>query len=101
AIYRGALFPADYLENAFIADPEAHVIHREVLREAGIAIAAVRSPDEQSSEFLISRDELFKPVQIINGPDGALYIADKRGSEKSGRIYRVIPENFKQPKAPQ
>lgn len=101
AIYRGSLFSSNYTANAFIADPEARIIHREVLRDAGLAIAATRAPDEPGTEFLIARDELFKPSQIINGPDGALYVADKRGSEGAGRIYRIVPEGFKQPKPPQ
>src|SRR5262249_19183492 len=51
-------------------------------------------------EFLVARDELFRPVQVVNGPDGALYLAGGHG-ESGGRIYRIIPENFKQPPVPE
>ena len=69
------------------------------------------------SEFLASTDERFRPVNIFNGPDGALYIVDMyrgviqhriylttflrnqaldRGLDDPlnlGRIYRVVPED--------
>ena len=94
-VYRGSLFPADYLGNLFVADPKANVIHRAVLREAGLAVTAARAPNEVSSEFVISRDPLFHPTQIINGPEGALYVADMRNGEDHGRIYRITPRNFR------
>src|SRR5207244_9389385 len=37
AIYCGNAFPSNYLKAVFIADPSAHVIHRAVLRENGLA----------------------------------------------------------------
>ena len=40
-------------------------------------------------------------MQIINGPEGALYIADLHGGGDHGRIYRIIPDRFRQPKLPQ
>ena len=99
-IYRGNAFPSSYLDNAFIADPSAHIIHRVVLREHGLEWVATRAADEQNTEFLISRDSSFRPTQVINGPDGALYVADHRDGGNGGRIYRIVPENFKQPKLP-
>jgi len=100
-IYRGNAFPSNYVGNAFVADLEAHCIHRLVLRENGIAVTASRAPEEQNTEFLLSSDASFRPVQIVNGPDGALYVSDFRDGGESGRILRIVPDNFKQPKAPQ
>jgi len=93
-IYRGGAFPPAYLENAFIPDPEAHIIHRAILRENGLEVVAERAPDESKTEFLVSRDPAFRPVQIINGPGGALYVADQREGA-GGRIYRIVPANFR------
>ena len=95
-IYRGNAFPSNYL--AFIADPSAHVVHREVLREAGLDVTAVRAPDERNTEFVFSTDPTFRPTQIINGPDGALYVADMQDGHERGRIYRIVPATFKRPK---
>src|SRR5690606_34935004 len=80
-----------------------------------------RPRDEQEVEFLASTDNWFRPVEIANAPDGALYIVDiyretiehpwslppdikqhldlNSGNDR-GRIYRVVPEDFEQPELP-
>ena len=100
-VYRGNAFPSNYLNDVFIADPEAHIIHRAVLIENGLEIVARRAREEATTEFLIARDPSFHPTQIIAGPDGAIYIADFQGGGESGRIFRIVPEDFKQPKSAQ
>ncbi len=97
-VYRGNAFPSNYLGSVFIADPSAHIIHRAVLREAGLDVTAVRPSDETNTEFVVSPDAGFRPVQIVNGPDGALYIADRQDTNERGRIYRLVPADFKPPK---
>jgi putative membrane-bound dehydrogenase-like protein len=99
-VYRGSAFPSNYLGNVFIADPSAHVIHHFELREAGLEVTAVRAPDETNSEFVASPEASFRPVQIVNGPDGALYVADRQDARDRGRIYRLVPAGFKPPKPP-
>ena len=99
-VYRGNAFPSNYLGNVFIADPSAHIIHRFVLREAGLDVTAVRALDETNTEFVASPDPSFRPVQIVNGPDGALYVADRSDAKDRGRIYRLVPAGFKPPKPP-
>ena len=100
-VYRGSAFPTNYLGNVFVADPSAHVILRFVLRENGLELAASRAPGETTTEFLASSDPSFHPMQIVPGSDGALYIADAREGGDSGRIYRIVPQQFTQPKPPQ
>jgi putative membrane-bound dehydrogenase-like protein len=99
-IYRGSAFPTNYLDNVFIADPEAHAIHHEVLSENGLEVTAARPPEERGTEFLLSRDPSFRPMQVVAGPEGALYIADNQNGNDRGRIYRIVPEHFQQPKPP-
>lgn len=69
-----------------------------------------RHPDDAESEFLASRDNWFRPTQVREGPDGALYVVDMyrmvlehpewipagitrgidlRAGEELGRIYRI------------
>ena len=98
-IYRGSAFPSNYLGNAFIPDPAAHVIHRVILKENGLGVAAERPPEERGVEFLVSKDPEFHPMQVVAGPDGALYVADLRNGHDQGRIYRICPANFARPKA--
>ena len=99
-VYRGNAFPSNYLSNAFIAVPSAHVIHRVVLRETGLDLVAVRASDEAGTEFVVSSDPGFRPQQIVNGPDGALYVADMQQGRNGGRIYRIVPTEFRPTKLP-
>jgi putative membrane-bound dehydrogenase-like protein len=99
-IYRGNAFPVSYHGNAFVADSNAHVIHRMILRENGLEILATRPDNERNTEFLASKDASFNPVQIVLGPEGALYIVDRQNGSDRGRIYRIVPDGFKPPKPP-
>jgi putative membrane-bound dehydrogenase-like protein len=99
-VYRGTAFPTNYVGSVFVADPVAHVIHRFVLGEFGVEVKAFRSRDETNTEFLVSADPAFCPIQLANGPDGALYVLDRRDADDRGRIYRIVPAGFKRPKLP-
>lgn len=114
-IYRGDLFPKDFAGNAFICEPSANVVRRNILAEQNGVVTAHNAYDK--GEFLASTDELFRPVNLTAGPDGALYIADmyhgiiqhrffltsylrsqaaERAIDKvidKGRIWRVVPNN--------
>jgi mono/diheme cytochrome c family protein len=114
-IYRGGLFPADFLGNAFICEPAGNLIKRIIMSERDGGMTGRNG--YLGSEFLTSTDERFRPVNLVNGPDGALYIVDmyrgviqhrtyvttylrkqieERNLERPlamGRIYRVVPNN--------
>jgi mono/diheme cytochrome c family protein/glucose/arabinose dehydrogenase len=122
-IYRGDLFPAEFYGNAFICEPSANLIRRNVLSEQDGMVTARNAYEK--AEFLASTDELFRPVNLANGPDGALYVADMyhgiiqhrffltsylrgqaedRGLEKvidKGRIWRVVPDGRPRGPGPQ
>lgn len=120
-IYRGAAYGEDFLGNAFIGDAGSNLIHRKKIRYAGVQPVGERPADEQKVEFIASTDNWFRPVQFANAPDGCLYVADmyretiehpwsipeaikkhvdlNSGNDR-GRIYRIVPDGFKQPKAP-
>ncbi|HLH55158.1 MAG TPA: PVC-type heme-binding CxxCH protein [Verrucomicrobiae bacterium] len=100
-VYRGLAFTTNYYDNVFVADSDAHLIHRIVLNQTGLTLVGHRAPNELTTEFLVSKDASFRPVQLINGPDGAIYIADLQDGSDRGRIYRVLPDHFKRPKMPQ
>ncbi len=116
-IYRGNLFGDEYFFNAFVAEPAANLIKRNVLKERGYTVTGDQA--YQDKEFLRSVDERFRPVSLYNGPDGALYIVDMyRGiiqhktyltdylknqiklrnldqPHTYGRIYRIVPKKGK------
>ncbi len=112
-IYRGDLMK-ELRGNAFAAEPCGMLVKRMTLNEAGGVVVANQA--YQGREFLTSTDERFRPVNVNNGPDGALYIVDiARGIVQHkafithyleanikarkleqpinlGRIWRIIPE---------
>jgi len=116
-IYRGHLFPPPYHGNAFVGDCGSNLIHRKLLEPDGIGQIARRATPGR--EFVASGDIWFRPVQFEVGPDGALYVCDMArevvehpkslpplikkhldltSGRDRGRIYRVVPEKFQQPK---
>jgi putative membrane-bound dehydrogenase-like protein len=73
-IERGGWLPARYNGNALVCEPLANLVHRRVLEPAGMTFIARRA--EPGREFLASTDTAFRPVNLANGPDGALYVVD-------------------------
>ncbi|MCE7068492.1 c-type cytochrome [Dyadobacter sp. CY326] len=116
-VYRGDLFGQAYAWNAFVPEPSANLIKRNILAEQGYVVKGEQA--YKGKEFLASTDERFRPVSLYNGPDGAMYILDmyrgiiqhktyltpylkdqigKRDLTQplsSGRIYKVVPKNAK------
>lgn len=112
-IYRGDAYPADALGNAFVCEPAANLIKRNLLKEAGLLVQARHAyPDR---EWLASTDGWFRPVNAVNAPDGTIHVVDmykgivlykkfmsdhmKKQVEKVsdpegplGRIWRIAPE---------
>jgi putative membrane-bound dehydrogenase-like protein len=114
-IYRGVNFPGHFLGNAFVPEPAAHLVKRNLILEGEGQLTAINA--YRDVEFLASTDERFRPVFLTNGPDGALYVVDyyrgilegyqfattylkhqilERGLNRPlwglGRIYRVVYE---------
>jgi len=73
-IYRGGNFPDSYSQNAFVCIPEANLIKRNILTFESTKTSAEQAWDNK--EFISSTDEGFRPVNLFNGPDGAMYIVD-------------------------
>ena len=73
-VYRGGIFPDGYDQNVFVCVPEVNLIKRNVLSFHGDSISAKQA--WQGKEFLASRDEGFRPVNLSNGPDGNMYVVD-------------------------
>lgn len=113
-IYRGTLFPAEFRGDAFVPEPSGNLIKRIKLSEKDGALTGANA--YEGTEFLTSTDERFRPVNLYNGPDGALYVVDlyrgilqhriylttflrkqieERGLDKGrahGRIWRIVPD---------
>ncbi len=73
-VYRGAAFPEAYNQNVFVCVPEANLIKRNILTFKNTQTTAAQAIE--GKEFIASTDEGFRPVNLFNGPDGAMYIVD-------------------------
>jgi len=115
-VYRDHLLGEEFYGNAFVCEPVHNLVHRMVLKPNGITLHADRAKDEPQSEFLASRDNWFRPVQMRTGPDGAVWVVDMyrfviehprwipperlakldpRAGDDKGRIYRIFPKGEK------
>jgi len=116
-IYRANDLPAEFYGNAFVCEPAANLIKRNIVSYPNGTITSKEAYVEK--EFIGSTDERFRPVNLTTGPDGGLYIVDfYRGlledkvsltsylrkqvedrdllkSSNMGRIYRVVADNQK------
>ncbi|MBI3882260.1 MAG: c-type cytochrome [Verrucomicrobia bacterium] len=114
-IYRGDNFPTDCVNNQFVPEPAGNLVRRNRTSEKDGVVSAANAYDK--AEFLASTDERFRPVNLNNAPDGALYLVDmyhgtlqhriyvtsylrqqylSRGLDKglhNGRIWRVVAED--------
>lgn len=120
-IYRGDAFPAEFRDNAFIGEAAGNLVSRKLLYPDDVGLKAQRAPDETNVEFLASTDNWFRPVQFANAPDGTFYVIDMHrevvehpwslpenikkfldlnSGADCGRIFRVVPDGFKQPPLP-
>lgn len=71
AYYADVLYPKEYRQNFFIGDVVASRIYRNSFSFKGSTPIGKRE-----SDFLLSRDPWFRPVDVKLGPDGAIYVAD-------------------------
>lgn len=80
AVYRGDQFPEEFRGDAFVPEAAANVVGQFALTDDGMSIKATQrlydDPQWGKRDFLGSTDERFRPVDAMNGPDGALYIVD-------------------------
>jgi putative membrane-bound dehydrogenase-like protein len=118
-IYRGGAFPPEYGGNAFVCEPVMNLVHRDLIVPRGASFTAKRA--EPDREFFASTDPWARPVNLCNGPDGALYVCDMQRSviehpdyipkeiqkklemqagKDCGRIYRVVSESAPAPRRP-
>jgi putative membrane-bound dehydrogenase-like protein len=117
-IYRGAAYPEAFRGDAFVGDAQNNLIHRMKLTPAGPTFKATSVDGD--AEFVRSSDNWFRPVNLVNAPDGTLYALDmsrevieaihipldvvkhldlRRGRDQ-GRIYRIAPTGFTPRKPP-
>ncbi|QDV45982.1 FG-GAP repeat protein [Stieleria neptunia] len=71
ALYHDDAFPPVFHGNAFGGNVMTSRVNRNSIHHSGSTVSA-----REESDFLISGDPWFRPVDLQVGPDGALYVAD-------------------------
>ena len=61
-------------DTALVCDVGSNLVHRKRLVDEGLFWSGTRI--DAGTELLRSRSTWFRPVQLSDGPDGAIYIAD-------------------------
>jgi mono/diheme cytochrome c family protein/glucose/arabinose dehydrogenase len=84
-IYRSDRLGAPFYGNAFVCEPSANLVRRNILTEQDGMITATNA--YVKDEFLTSTDERFRPVNLCSGPDGAIYVVDMYQGILQHRIY--------------
>jgi mono/diheme cytochrome c family protein len=73
-IFRGDRLPADLRGDLLFAEPVARIIRRaRIVVTEGLTQLRNVYP---KSEFILSTDPLFRPVNLITAPDGTIYLVD-------------------------
>jgi mono/diheme cytochrome c family protein/glucose/arabinose dehydrogenase len=86
-IYRGDRLPRELYGNAFVTESAGNLVHRLTLHDDGTGRLEARNAYAKG-EFLASSDERFRPVNLLSGPDGTLYVVDMyRGVIQDGQYW--------------
>lgn len=93
-IYNDGFFPEEMRGLLYYPD-----VLRGLIRAYKVQLRAASFEVTHEFEFMRSKDPLFRPCQMIAGPDGAIYVCDWGtdlrgagklwGDGKHGRIYRI------------
>ena len=113
-VYRGHAYPREYAGNVFVGEVAGNLLIRYRLEPDGATFRAVRASENE--EFLASTDNWFRPVNLVNAPDGTLHLLDMyretiehpwsipddikaqldlTSGRDRGRIYRIAPPKYR------
>ncbi len=94
-IYQGESWPKEYRNSAFTVNLHGHRLNRDTIEREGATYVAHHAPD-----FMKIPDPWFRGIELLQHPDGSVYIADwtdvgecheNDGVHRtSGRIYKVV-----------
>jgi len=118
-IYRDAALPG--LQGQYlVCEPSGNLIHRAMITEDGPLLRLQRVSGEAGTEFAASADSWSHPMNLLHGPDGAVWVVDYYreiiedysaiprhlqqqyglyAGHDRGRIYRLTPRDLPRPPA--
>ncbi len=71
-------------DTLIVCEPANNLVRQDVLSYETFPISSQRHPQDKKGDFIASADNWFRPVQVREGPDGALYLVD---------MYRLVLEH--------
>ena len=85
-VYRGDQLPKELYGDVFITDSPTNLVHRyKVIDDGTGRLTAVDG--YKKGEILASWDERFRPVNLLAGPDGTIYVVDMYRGIVQEQIY--------------
>ncbi|AMV30947.1 Neutral/alkaline non-lysosomal ceramidase [Pirellula sp. SH-Sr6A] len=116
-IFNSSPGSGDGMQGAAIVCESVHnLVARFQMKPDGVSFKATRFPEDAQSEWVRSDDPWFRPVRVVNAPDGTVWVVDMyrrviehptwipeewlarldvRAGQDRGRLYRVYREDFK------
>jgi mono/diheme cytochrome c family protein len=85
-IYRGDQLPKELYGDAFITDSPTNLVHRyKIVDDGSGRLTAVDG--YRKGEIFASSDERCRPVNLLGGPDGTIYVVDMYRGIVQEQIY--------------
>ncbi len=83
--YQGVHFPEEFRNSVLVADP----IRRRIQVYRFVPSGSTVELEEQFTLLSAAADPPFTPTQLLTGPDGAIYVVDRRKGIAQGRVLRL------------
>ena len=75
-IYEGGAWPEKWNHSYFTSEPTLNIIGHFNVSKSGVSYKATKERGREQTEFIRSENLWFRPIEVMTGPDGAMYIVD-------------------------
>lgn len=75
-IYEGGAWPKKWTHSYFTTEPTLNIIGHFKVAKDGVSYKATKEVGREQQEFISSTNLWFRPIEVMTGPDGAMYIVD-------------------------
>ncbi|MDG2256174.1 MAG: ThuA domain-containing protein [Opitutaceae bacterium] len=75
-IYEGGAWPEKWNQSYFTSEPTLNIIGHFNVAKDGVSYRATKEAGREETEFIRSDNLWFRPIEVMTGPDGAIYLVD-------------------------